>query len=43
MKLIDVSVPLDANVPTYPGNTPYSLEPIKQSPGGQLQRLDHPP
>jgi arylformamidase len=30
MKLIDVSVPLDANVPTYPGNTPYSLEPIKR-------------
>jgi arylformamidase len=30
MKLIDVSVPLDANLPTYPGNTPYSLEPIKR-------------
>jgi arylformamidase len=30
MKLIDVSVPLDANVPTYPGNTPYSLEAVKR-------------
>src|SRR5437588_6432656 len=30
MKLIDVSVPLDANLPTYPGNTPYTLEPIKR-------------
>ncbi len=26
MKLIDVSVPLDAKLPTYPGNVPYSLE-----------------
>jgi arylformamidase len=30
MKLIDVTVPLDSNVPTYPGNTPFSLEPIKR-------------
>jgi arylformamidase len=30
MKLIDVSVPLDAQLPTYPHNTPYSLEPIKR-------------
>lgn len=30
MKLIDVTVPLDAGVPTYPGNTPFSLEPIKR-------------
>jgi arylformamidase len=28
MKLIDVSVPLDAALPTYPNNTPFSLEPI---------------
>jgi arylformamidase len=34
MKLIDVSVPLDANLPTYPGNTPYSLEAIKRIGGG---------
>ena len=30
MKLIDVSVPLDATLPTYPNNTPFSLEPIKR-------------
>ena len=30
MKLIDVTVPLDSNVPTYPGNTPFHLEPIKR-------------
>ena len=30
MKLIDVSVPLDANTPTYPGNTAFSLEGIKR-------------
>ena len=28
MNLIDVSVPLDSNVPTYPGNTPFSIEPV---------------
>ena len=30
MKLIDVTVPLDANTPTYPGNTPYSLDAVKR-------------
>lgn len=30
MKLIDVSVPLDAALPNYPGNTPFALEPIKR-------------
>jgi arylformamidase len=30
MKLIDVSVPIDTSLPTYPGNTPFSLEPIKR-------------
>lgn len=30
MKLIDVSVPLDARLPTYPHNTPFSIEPIKR-------------
>jgi arylformamidase len=35
MKLIDVSVPLDAKLPTYPNNTPFSVEPIKRlSDGG---------
>jgi arylformamidase len=30
MKLIDISVPLDATLPTYPNNTPFSLEPVKR-------------
>ncbi len=30
MRLIDVSVPLDAQLPTYPHNTPFSLEAIKR-------------
>ena len=30
MKLIDVTVPLDARLPTYPGNTPFTLEAIKR-------------
>jgi arylformamidase len=30
MKLIDVSVPLDATLPNYPGNTPFSLDAIKR-------------
>jgi arylformamidase len=30
MKHIDVTVPLDARLPTYPNNTPFSLEPIKR-------------
>src|SRR5712692_1737412 len=30
MKLIDVSVPLDATLPNYPGNTPFTLEAVKR-------------
>ena len=30
MKLFDVSVPIDASLPTYPGNTPFRLEPVKR-------------
>jgi len=30
MKLIDVTVPLDSNLPIYPGNTPFSLEAVKR-------------
>jgi arylformamidase len=30
MKLIDISVPLQAATPTYPGNTPFTLEPVKR-------------
>lgn len=30
MKLIDVTVPLDSRTPTYPGNTPFTIEAIKR-------------
>jgi arylformamidase len=30
MKLIDITVPLDSNLPVYPGNTPFSIEAIKR-------------
>jgi arylformamidase len=30
MKLFDVTVPLDASLPVYPGNTPFTMEPIKR-------------
>jgi arylformamidase len=30
MKFIDVSVPIDSTLPTYPNNTPFTLEPIKR-------------
>ena len=30
MKLIDVSVPLDTALPSYPNNLPFSLEPVKR-------------
>jgi arylformamidase len=30
MKLIDVTIPLDANLPTYPGNVPFALEATKR-------------
>jgi arylformamidase len=30
MKLIDITVPVEAAVPVYPGNTPFSLEAIKR-------------
>lgn len=36
MKLIDVSAPLDSNLPTYPGNTPFSIEPVHR-----IARGDH--
>jgi arylformamidase len=34
MKLIDVSVPLDAKLASYPGNTPFSIEPVKRIASG---------
>jgi arylformamidase len=39
MKLIDVSVPLDAQLPTYPHHTPFSLEPIKRLARGDSANL----
>ena len=29
-KLIDVTVPLDPELPVYPGNAPFSMEPVKR-------------
>ena len=40
MKLIDVTVPLDAGLPTYPGNTPFALDRSSGSPRRQLERLE---
>lgn len=39
MKLIDVSVPLDSNLPAYPGNTPFTLEPIKRMAKGDSSNV----
>ena len=39
MKLIDVSVPLDATLPTYPNNTPFSLEPVKRVARGESSNV----
>jgi arylformamidase len=30
MTLIDVTVPLDASLPTYPGNAPFTIEAVKR-------------
>lgn len=39
MKLIDVTVPLDANIPTYPGNTPFGLEAVKRISRGESSNV----
>jgi arylformamidase len=39
MKLIDVTVPLDCSVPTYPGNTPFRLEAIKRLANGDSSNV----
>jgi arylformamidase len=39
MKLIDVSVPLDAQLPTYPHNTAFTLEPIKRLANGDSSNV----
>jgi arylformamidase len=39
MKLIDVSVPLQATLPRYPGNTPFTLEAVKRIATGGSSNL----
>jgi arylformamidase len=39
MKLIDVSVPLDAKLASYPGNTPFSIEPVKRIASGDSSNV----
>ena len=39
MKLIDVSVALDANLASYPGNTPFSLEAVKRIANGDSSNV----
>lgn len=39
MKLIDVSVPLDAALANYPGNTPFALEAIKRLARGESSNV----
>jgi arylformamidase len=39
MKLIDISVPLDANLPSYPGNTPFTIEAVKRIARGESSNV----
>jgi arylformamidase len=39
MKLIDVTVPLDHLLPSYPGNTPFSIEPVKRIANGDSSNV----
>src|SRR4029079_19292324 len=39
MKLLDVTVPLDASLPVYPGNTPFTMEPIKRIANGDSSNV----
>jgi arylformamidase len=39
MKLIDVTVPLDAQLPTYPNNTPFTIEPMKRLARGESSNV----
>jgi kynurenine formamidase len=41
MKLIDVTVPLDANLPTSPGNTPFRLVAIKRRAVGDSSNVSN--
>src|ERR1700748_2108131 len=39
MKLIDVTVPLDASLPNYPGNQPFVLEAVKRLANGDSSNV----
>lgn len=39
MKLIDITVPLDSNLPVYPGNTPFTMEAIKRITNGDSSNV----
>jgi len=39
MKLIDVSVPIDATLPTYPHNTPFSIEAVRRRANGDRSNV----
>jgi arylformamidase len=39
MTFIDVTVPLDSNLPVYPGNTPLTIEPIKRLASGDSSNV----
>ena len=39
MKLIDVTVPLDANLPAYPGNVPFTMDPLKRIASGDSSNV----
>ncbi|MQA29145.1 MAG: cyclase family protein [Luteitalea sp.] len=39
MKLIDVTDPLDQNTPTYPGNTAFTIEPIRRLARGDTSNV----
>ena len=39
MKLIDVTLPLDAALPPNPDNTPFSLEPMRRLARGESLKV----
>lgn len=39
MRLIDISVPLDSSLPTYPGNARFAIEPVKRIAEGGSSNL----
>jgi arylformamidase len=39
MKIIDVTVPLDASLPVYPGDTPFTIEAVKRIARGDTSNV----